>query len=356
MSFVCDEQVWLKVAGQTFGRFYDDPRIHLQVQLEGKRWFCEHVFGDMQPDLPEKWHVGVQLWMEENEFFGCEVRYQEDNYAWGLPLTLGREALLHHIADIDPKANVRESSAFKMFEALRELADGMTYADRPVEIVPPGSSTHGIFTKAAEIRGLDQICLDLYEAPDFAEKLLNLVTDKTIARIRAWREMTGTDADALPSTQRWGFCDDSMQMISADMNERFVLPCHERLCAAMTTGKRWIHNCGKSEQHYSLWVNRLGITTIDGPGPFIDHGHYLEILGPDLVFNAQTNETVMASGSEADIREMMRKLLTLTAKVPGRFNITAFVMRDTPLQNVQSCYQAAKEYGIIKGKALRAGF
>ena len=50
MSFVCDEQVWLKVAGQTFGRFYDDPRIHLQVQLEGKRWFCEHVVGDMAPD------------------------------------------------------------------------------------------------------------------------------------------------------------------------------------------------------------------------------------------------------------------------------------------------------------------
>jgi len=347
VTFTCDEQVWLKIAGHRFREFYTDPGVHLNTQLEGKLWFCSNVIGDIQPGPPERWQISIQLWMEENEFFGCEVQYQDDDYAWGKPLPLDKEHLLLHLSEIDPEECVRRSSAFKIYNALKELAEGMTFAERPVEIVPPGNSTHGIFTKAAEIRGLEQICLDLYDAPDFVEKLLQLVTDKTVDCIKAWHKLTSGLDLQLPSPVEFHFCDDSLQLISAEAYERFVLPCHERLYSAMTTGKRRMHLCGRSTQHYHPLRHKLNVTAIDGPGPFVDHARYLKELGPDFSLVAQTDHSVLANGTEAQIDDMVRGLLSKEAKVPGRFQIVGFLTRHTPLQNVKACYQAGKRHGII---------
>ena len=345
ITFACDEQVWLKVAGGRFREFYTDPDVHLRVQLEGQRWFREHIIGDMPPGPPETWQVGLQLWMEENAFFGAEIVYQDDDYAWGLPLSLGREDWPAYLGDLDPMERVRGGQAFGMYQALAERADGMTFDDRPVQIVPP-SGTHGIFTKAAEIRGIEQLCLDLYEAPDFAETFLRLVTDKTIARLQAWHELAyGRPRE--PSPDRFLICDDSLQLISPEQYERFVLPCHERLYAAMTTGRRAMHLCGYAMQHYATMRRKLNVTLIDGPGPFVEHGRYLRELGPDFAFNAEADNSVMLTGPDEAIRAMMRGLLSPAAKIPGRFQVMGFVTRDMPLDNVRVCYEAGREYGVI---------
>ncbi|NLS77496.1 MAG: hypothetical protein GXY76_09585 [Chloroflexi bacterium] len=350
ITFACDEQVWLKVAGHTFREFYTDPVVHLRAQLEGRRWFSEHVAGDMPPE-PEHCTVGVQLWMAENEFFGCEVVYQEDDYAWAMPLRWGRDDLLHYLADLDPEEQVRRESAWRMYQSLRELAEGLSFADRSVEVATPGQSTHGIFTKAAELRGLERMCLDLYEAPDFAERFLELVTDKTIARIKTWHKLTTGHEPELPMDRPFHFCDDSLQLLSAPMYERFVLPCHERLYATMATGERRLHLCGHAAQHYASLRRRLNVTTIDGPGPFVDYGRHLRELGPDFAFGAQTDHSVLEHGSEADVERMMRGMLIPQTKVPGRFQIVGFLSRQTPLRNVKACYQYGRRYGGIGGEA-----
>lgn len=348
ITFACDEQVWLKISGHTFREFYTNPEVHLKAQLEGRLWVSNNIIGDMRPGPPEHWHIGIQLWMEENEFFGCEVVYQEDDYAWAKPLPLAGEDLLHYLSDIDPEERVRQSSTLKMYEALDELSDGMTFAGKPVYIARPGGGTHGIFTKAAEIRGIGQLCLDIYDDPDFVEKFLHLVTEKTIDRIKAWhRVVVGTDPQ-LPSEGGFGFCDDSLQLISAEVYERHVLPYHERLCSAMATGGRSIHLCGRASQHYSALRHKLNITALDGPGTFVDHGHYLRELGPDLTLAAQTDHSVLAKGSESEIDSMMKQMLTPEAKMPGRFSIMGFLTQDTPVRNTQICYQSGRKYGIIR--------
>ena len=347
ITFACDEQVWLKVSGHTFHEFYSIPEVHLKTQLEGKLWFYNNVIGDMMPGPPERWYVGIQHWMEENEFFGCDVIYQEDDYAWAMPLQLGREDLLHYLSDLDPLERVRQNSSFRMYQALKELSDGMTFAGSPVEIVRPGGGTHGIFTKAVEIRGIEQFCLDIYDNPDFVEKYLHLVTEKTIERIKAWHKVVcGSDLQ-LPSEGGFGCADDSLQLISADIYERFVLPYHEHLYSAMGKGARSMHLCGMSSQHYKVLRQKLNIIAIDGPGPFVDHGYYLRKLGPDFAFSAQTDHSVLAKGSKDEIDSMMLQLLKPEAKIPGRFSIMGFLDRSTPLKNLQICYDAGRKYGTI---------
>jgi hypothetical protein len=348
VTFACDEQVWLKVSGHTFREFYTIPEVHLKAQLEGKLWFCQNVIGDMMPGPPDQWNVSVQLWMEEDEFFGCDVIYQEDDYAWAKPLLLDKESLLYYLSDIHPEERVRQSRAFKMYQALKELSDGMTFAERPVAIIRPGGSTHGIFTKAAEIRGLGQICLDMHDDPNFVERLLYLVTEKTIGRIKAWHKLTTGVELQLPFAGGFHFCDDSLQLISAGTYERFVLPCHEYLYSTMTNERRSMHLCGRSAQHFNILRHKLHVMLIDGPGPFVDHGYYLREFGTDFSFIAQTDHSILAYGSETDINCMIQQLLSSEVKIPGRFQIMGFLTQDTTLHNVRVCYQAGRKYGIIK--------
>ena len=348
ITFACDDQLWIKVAGCTFGQFYRQPESHLWAQILGRKWFIEHVIADMSPLPPEQWPVSVQLWMEENEFFGCKVIYQEDNYAWGMPLEMEKADLLVYLTDLDPEERIRRSSTYRMYQELNALAAGTDYEGRKIQVVAPGQGTHGIFTKAAEVRGLEQLCLDLNEDPDFAHAYLRLFTEKEIARIRAWRKFTQPAAPDLPLASSWSCPDDSLQLLSPDLYERFILPCHEQLFTAMTTGRRGMHLCGFSSQHFVTLNRKLAIKTIDGPGTFVDHGYYLQAFSPDFTFNAQTDHGIVTSGSPSEIEAMIQGMLTPDAKVAGRYNIVGFVERDTPLENVAICYQAGVRAGQVE--------
>ncbi len=345
ITFASDEQLWLRVAGHSFGRFYADPRVHLEAQLAGRRWFAAHVPGDMLP--PASWDIAVQLWMEENEFFGCSTVYQEDDYAWSLPLDMDRDHLLGHLADLDVESQVRRSRAFAMYTELCALAATARDTDLPVRIVPPGRSTHGVFTKASEIRGPERLCVEMYEAPDFVARCLDLITTKTIERIRCWHRLTSGAEPALPTSAGFHFCDDGLQLLSPELYRRFVLPCHERLYAAMTTGPRRLHLCGHAAQHFPALHRELGVTTIDGPGPFVDHATFLARFGPGFAFQAQTDHQVLAHGSADQLRRMMRRLLNPGTLLPGRFQVMGFVQRDTDLDSVRRCYEDGRRFGVI---------
>lgn len=349
VTFACDEQVWLKAAGERFGRFYRDPETHLRVQLEGQLWFRTHVFGDMAPGLPETWPVIVRDWMDENDFFGCRVVYQEDDYAWGLPLEVAKADLLPFMRDLDPDRQVRNSHSYRLYCAMTDLAEGMTFRDRPVRIVPPGGSTTGVFTKGAEVRGIDALCLDLYDDPDFAASFLRRFTGLTLSRIRVWRRLTGGAEDEGPRAGGFHFCDDSIQILSPELYARFVLPCHEQLYRAMTTGPRRLHLCGHAAQHFDRLVRELGVCAIDGPGPFVDHGAYLTRYGPGVSFAAQMDHGVLEQGTPGQVRRMVKALMTRGARLPGRFQLMGFVNRVTPLENVRAAYEAGREFGQIDG-------
>ena len=89
------------------------------------------------------------------------------------------------------------------------------------------------------------------------------------------------------------------------------------------------------------------MSLIDGPGPFVDHGRWLDELGDDFAFNAQMDHSTLLLGSPRDVEEMMRRMLTPSAKRPGRFQIMGFIVADTPLENVKAAYEAGLKYGQI---------
>jgi uroporphyrinogen-III decarboxylase len=269
---------------------------------------------------------------------------QEDDFAWNEPLAGSKPDILRRLADIDPREGVRNSRLWRLYQDMRELAQAMAYRGLPVRIGFPGG-THGIFTIACRVRGEEQLCVDLLEDPDFATSLLRVVTDKTIGRLQAWHELAETGAE-LPSPSGWGMADDSLQVISRDTYEQMLLPHHERIYSAMTGGKRHMHLCGYAQQHFETLYAKLGIRSLDGPGPFVDHGPLLAEM-PELTISAQADHTTLMLGPVSDIDDMMRGMLTDGSKQPGRYVLSGFLARQTPLEHVRAMYEAGRRHGVI---------
>jgi len=344
--FASDEHLWLTAAKRSFREFYLNPRVQLDVQLLGQKWMLDNVTHDRASGYPDIWRVSPRDWMHENAFFGAGITYQENDYAWGNPVELDKGELLRSIEEMDAGERVRASLLWRLYVAMKEVAAGMRFEGRPVEVTTPGQGTDGILTKTCEVRGSERFCMDICDDPDYARRLLGAVTRQTIARIKFWLAQDGIAESALPRASGFFFCDDSLQMISRDVYEAFVLPCHEALCSALTTGKRAIHLCGHATQHYRSLYDKAGITHIDGPGVFADHGRYMAEM-PGLSFAAQMHSTCLNTGTDAEIGEMLKGLMTDGAKRAGRFEVVGFINGETPIEKIRTAYQMGREYGPI---------
>ncbi|MFQ6096546.1 MAG: uroporphyrinogen decarboxylase family protein [Armatimonadota bacterium] len=350
ITFAADEFLWLRLTGNTFREFYTDPRVQIKVLLAGDDWLRHNVVQDRRMGPPsDAWTVCPRFWMDEPECLGCDVIIQEDDFAWSEPLGCDKRELLARLRDIDPREMVQKSRLWRLYQDMSAIADGMTHRGLPVRVEFPGVGTHVVFTIAARVRGIEQLLVDMVQDPEFAHEFIGLVADRTVGRIHAWHELAGTGRQ-FPSSDAWGMGDDSLQFISREMYERFVLPHHRRVYAAMTTGDRHMHLCGYAQQHFRVLYDALRITTLDGPGTFVDHGALLSEM-PRLNVNAQCDHTVLLLGPTSEIEGMMRRMLTGAAKQPGRFQIAGFLLRDTPPSHVRAMYEAGKRHGGIRPRA-----
>ena len=346
ISFDTDESLWLDISGHTFKEFYTDPYIHLKTQLLGKAWFCQNVFSDAAAGLPDQWTIGVTHWMDDNLFFGCEVEIQEHDFAWGMPLDMNKNDIISYINDVDVERTITQMPSHDLFVQMSELAEDKTFLGRPIKVYPLGNGNAGIFTKTAEIWGLERICIDMAEDPDFAERLITAFADKLLAKIFAHRKAIERVSGAPCGNPFIG--DDSIQMISKDMYDFFLLPCHEKLYSAIPGIKdRYIHLCGPAMQHYESLHRKLGVKYIDGPGLFADHAYYLNRFDSDFRFQAQLDNSVILFGAEAEIDSMLTKLINDDVKQPGRFDIRSYAPRGVNIKNIEHCYASAIELGKI---------
>jgi len=346
VTLAFDEQFLLHHWSVSFGRYYGDVPTQLDIQLRSQEWVRTTVLQDAEMGLPDTWTVCPPSWMDENEFLGAEIVVQEDDYSWGRPLPLGKGELLRHLGSLDAETQVRSGKLYRQWTEMQRVAEGREHHGRPVQVAAlPVGSTHGLFTKAAEIRGLEQLCLDLVEDPSFAHELLAVVTDLALQRIQCWHRLAATGRE-FPSAEGWGLCDDSLTLISRAHYVEFVLPCHERLYAAMTTGPRHIHLCGHVQHLFRALHDDLGITTFDGPGTQVDIPRMIEDIGAPITVQAQVSHGILG-GPPATIEGAVRQVLDDRAKSHARMTLLGYAVRGMPLGNLGFFYDCAVRHGEL---------
>ena len=179
ITMASDEALWLDTAKSTFRDFYTDPAIQIDVMLRGMAWCAENIVHDARIGLPETWSVAPRWWMDEPEVLGCDVTMQENEFAWSRPAEVEKSALIDHVRSIDLRDAITASRLYRLYVDMSDLAEGMTYRDRPVSIASPGG-THGIFTIAARVRGEERLCLDMMEDPEWAYEYLGAIVEDVV--------------------------------------------------------------------------------------------------------------------------------------------------------------------------------
>lgn len=335
--------------GITYRQMFDDPDAMLRRQLEHQNWVRHNVPQDAEMGLTSAgWNVGVVRYnVYEAAWFGCEVVFDDGQVPDTTPC-IATEAdkktfLEEGAPDPFDQPFMRKAwEDWRRLEALRK--EGFEFLGRPLSAVyPPACGTDGPVTVACNVRGASEFLLDLYEDPSFADDLLDLITDATIARIRAIRREVG-QPEAVPG---FGFADDSCQLLSLETYSERVLPRHRRLVAELGDGTPGgIHLCGNAVHLLPTIAEKLNVRSFDTGFP-IDLGALRAALGPGAEILGGPSVPMLRSAAPEEVRCETRGILASGVMEGGRF-----ILREgnnlapgTPLENLQAMYDTVREFG-----------
>lgn len=329
-----------------------NPDVMFDTQVRCQDWLRHNLPQDAAMGLPteeEGWSIGVDFQnFYEAGWFGCELAFFDGQ----VPDTHPRYTDDAHKRDVIEQGDLDPFGGMmgdvkRFYEIFRGKAERYEYKGRLVnKIAPRGLGTDGPVTVAANIRGATELFTDFIEDPQYVHDLFDYITTQTIRRIKAWRRYLGQ-----PETQPgYGFADDSVQLISPRMYREFVLPCHRRLKAELSstpTGGS-IHLCGDSSRHFKTIVDELKIESIDTGFP-IDHGAVRKTLGPSVEILGGPHVELMRNGSAQEVYEAARGVLSSGVREGGRFVLREGnnLAPETPIENMTALYQAAKDGAAV---------
>lgn len=332
-----------------FEKYFHDPQIMLERQIEHSYWVRHHVPQDAEMGLPKDgWHVYVDFQNTyEAAWFGCELRFYPDQVPDTKPMLCeDKKNMLFDRGIPDPFRNGLMHRNWDFYEHFkRRQEEGWTMFGKPIaSVIPCGLGTDGPMTVCCNLRGATDFLLDLVEDTEYALKLLEFVTDATISRIKAYRRYLGMPERSNP----FGFADDSIELISTEMYCDLIYPFHKRLVEELAEpgASIGIHLCGDVQRHLVFLRDHLHVRSIDTGFP-IDLGRARKELGPDVELLGGPSVPLLYRGSPEQVRCEVIRILRSGVMEGGRF-----ILREgnnlapgTPLENLWAMYEAAKEFG-----------
>lgn len=339
-------QAWF---GYSLKEMFFDPEIVWQRQLAVQKFNRCVATGDMEIGLPEKWAPVVVHWMNiaEPEWLGCPVHFEDDAAPWADfgPLRQTKE-LLYDMEVPGVFSTPLGERTLEFLEFFRKKAAHEEFEDRPVG--PPtyaGFHTQGPFELAGHLRGTTELCIDLYEDPQYFHDLMDFCTRAIITRIQAiYGDLLGVP---LP-TKNFGYTDDSIAMLSAESFREHVWPFHKRIFDAVATPTRthFLHLCGTVQQHLSFLAS-TGLINYAGTSYPIDIPRARREVGDDLWLDTAIHADVVLRGSAEAIDSAVAAKLTSEAKGKGRLAFMGgnYISPGTPLEKFIMLYESVKRHG-----------
>ncbi|MHB8135097.1 MAG: uroporphyrinogen decarboxylase family protein [Anaerolineaceae bacterium] len=139
---------------------------------------------------------------------------------------------------------------------------------------PPVLGFCAPFTLAANLRGVGPLLMDLYEAPDFAHTLFELLTEKVLAPWIHYQQ------NCLPSASRISGADAmaSIPIINPTILHEWVVPWTEhlrKLCGPQVSVANWV-----GESHLKNPSKMLDLKLKVGPGSILGQDPDVDMLSP----------------------------------------------------------------------------
>ena len=334
--------------GVTFEQYYNNPQIMLETQFKLREFESCHVVYDHIMGIPESgWHIYTDFQNDlECGWLGAEVKYSGNAVPFTIPF------LKDDNKDMLLKKGIPELFSGLLGKALdfynyfiEKKNEGYTYKGKPINSIGFGAmGIDGIMTVACMLRGTTEFCIDLYEDTEYALELMDYITEAAIFRIKGLRRYFG-EPEITPS---FPLADDSIQLLSCEDYERFVLPFHKKILRELTDGtkKNSIHLCGDAARHFKLIQNELNVYSFDTGFP-INFKKTLEALSPETQMNGGVHVDILLHGTPDKTVNAVKSICEEVKPLSKKF-----VMREannlspkTPLENIGAMYEAVKKFG-----------
>lgn len=272
-------------------------------------------------------HVSLNVTVEA-EAVGAPVEQPFDDLPHIVAPVLAESADLLRLEVPDPRSDGR----LPVFvEATRSLADRVGDA---VLIVP---NIRGPLSMASQLRGGEQLLMDLIDDPAFVLDLLafcaevGVVFATALVRAGGHAIMMG-DALASPNS------------ISPAMYRRFALPVHAEMVRrlhAAGAGAVLVHVCGDIRPIIGDLVSTgLDVLDVDTAVP-LDEARAL--AGPSTVLRGNLSPTVLFRAAPADAASVARQALAAGGERRFILGTGCEVPAGTPIENVISMVDAARD-------------
>ena len=331
----------------SYREYSADPSLMLEMQIRFEYIRRMTIPADYEMGLPEKgWEVNIDFQnYYEAAWLGSEIIYCDDQCPYSMPFLDDRNKNQLFYQGIPDSFSGFMGSARKYHEAMIRLAKTYSYSGIGVaEVRPTFIGSDGPFTLACSIRGPANICIDFYDDPAYVHSLMDFLTTATVQRIQDWRRYL----DMPVLNDSFFFADDSIQLLSPEQYQEFVLPYHKRLCLELAKPGSGIsvHLCGDASRHFRIMREQMGITRFDTGFP-ISHAEIVKELGPEIIIMGGPHIGLLQNASKEDVGQETRRILASVMPLTKKF-----ILREannmppgTPLENIVTMYETCREYG-----------
>ncbi len=333
--------------GISFAEYFSDASALMEIQLQFMEYRTQvlNQYCDSPVGRPEEltFYVDNQN-SYDSLYFGNPIVFRDGQVADTTPVLSGDNKYQIFEMDIEhPLDNPFIKECTHRYEDIKEAAESLSYHGMTFKVQPPIMGFDGHLTIATCLRGME-LYTDIYEDPDYVQRLLDFLHRAVIIRNRAVAESFGQEAFKGSSG---GYADDSIQLISPQMYEELVLPFHRAWYSLWSEkGPHSIHLCGDATRHFLTIHRELHVNSFDTGYP-VDHGQLREDLGNDVQIYGGPEAMLLRDGTTEQVYERTREILQSGIMEGGRF-----VLRDannlppnTPEENLAAMYECCLEHG-----------
>lgn len=198
-----------------------------------------------------------------------------------------------------------------------------------------------LFERAWMLRGLPELLVDMLEAPEFVEELLDAITEYNLAIIR---EVTSRDIDAVMFGDDWA--QQNGLLFSPRLWERLIRPRLELMYSSVhTAGKAvFIHCCGKVQSLFPKLIE-LGVDVFNPFQPEVmDPVETKRQFGERLAFyGGMSIQQILPYGNPQQVRDEARRLIDLVGKGGGFIIAPSHDLPgDIPIENMVAFIETVK--------------
>jgi uroporphyrinogen decarboxylase len=312
----------------------------------------------VNPAKPQTSHLGTAVYQEGD--------YQCFKDEWGITRRMPLDGGLYYdicrhplaeaetIADIerypwpDPLDPIR-------FADLKERADRYVLEEKKAYIL--GRNAAGILEVALWVRGFEEFFVDLALNPAFAEALLDIITE---IKMKYWeRALETVGGNVLIVSEADDIATQRGPMISMEMYERFIAPCHRRLFEHIHKKAKsrvyvFYHSCGAVKDLVPTLIEEgidiLNPVQVSAEG--MDTAELKRLFGKDITFwgGGVDTQQVLPHGTPQQVREEVRRRIHDLAPGGGFvFTTVHNVQGDVPPENYMAMWEALQEFGSYGG-------